>query len=299
MAKGKLPGANNPREFHAFSNFPPELQNMIWRYSLPGPRVIRAKLRSAGYFVFRDALPPTALHVCRSSRQEALRFYELLSESESTDNQSECDTIDDLSEYDSIDDLSESNSTDDLFESDHTDDDQLQDSKSGIPRSRSIYFNPALDTVYLMPDHKEKCLYASFASRFPNIARIRSLAIDFSPGSDFMMDLCVMLYYSEGNLKEILLVVTKDSYVSYNHLDGRKIRFSKPKDDVIPVWMQYLDPPWPWQKWRDIEADLLGQFNWVPNMPQFRVMGAGSISQTTASSPQQRCLVDDFLICQV
>jgi hypothetical protein len=270
MAKGKLPGANNPREFHAFSNFPPELQNMIWRYSLPGPRVIGAKLHSAGHFVFRDARPPTALHVCRSSRQEALRFYELLSESESTDNQSECDTIDDLSEYDSTDDLSASNSTDNLFKSGYTDDDQLQDNKSGIPRSRSIYFNPVLDTIYLMPDHKEKCLYASFISRFPNIARIRSLAIDFSPGSDFMLDLCVMFYYSEGNLKDLC--------VSYNRLGGRKIRFSKPKDDVIPIWMQYLDPPWPWRKCRDIEVDLLGQFNWVPNMPQFRVMGAGSTS---------------------
>lgn len=290
MAKGKLPKANNPREFHAFPNFPPELQNMIWRYSLPGPRVIRAKLRSADYFVFGDARPPTALHVCRSSRQEALRFYELLSESESTDNQSECDTIDDLSEYDSTDDLSESNSTDD---------DQLQDRKSGISRSRSIYFNPVLDSVYLMPDHKEKSLYSSFASRFPNIARIHSLAIDFSPGSDFMWDLCVMLSCSKGNLKEILLVVTKDSYVFSNNLDEKQIRFSKPKDNVIPIWMQYLDPPWPWQKWTDIEADLLRQFNWVPNMPQFRVMGAGSTSQTTASSPQQRCLVADFLICQV
>jgi len=59
--KQKLPKANPPSTFHAFPNLPPELQNMSWRYSLPGPRVIQAELHSTDYLVFRDAHPPTAL----------------------------------------------------------------------------------------------------------------------------------------------------------------------------------------------------------------------------------------------
>jgi hypothetical protein len=59
----KPPKANLPRVFHVFPNLPPELQYMIWRYSLPGSRVIRAAYvhYPKNPFVFRDARPPTAL----------------------------------------------------------------------------------------------------------------------------------------------------------------------------------------------------------------------------------------------
>jgi len=103
--KGLLQG-EMPRTFHTFQNLPAELQNMIWRYSLPGPRVIRAAYiegedYAKGSFVIRDACPPTVLHVCQNSRREALIFYQSLSESVSTNgvfehnSEFECEAPDD------------------------------------------------------------------------------------------------------------------------------------------------------------------------------------------------------------
>jgi hypothetical protein len=120
--KRKLPKANPPNTFHAFPNLLLELKNMIWRYSPPGPRVIRAELHSKIYFIFKDAHPPTALHICQNSRQEALLSYKLLSKSEFTDE----------------------------------DKDEFQPRPSRRPRL--IYINPVLDTIYLILDVYNKNL---------------------------------------------------------------------------------------------------------------------------------------------
>ena len=134
----KLPKANPPSTFHAFPNLPPELQNMIWRYSLPGPRVIRAELHSKIYLKFKDAHPSIALHVCRNSRQEALLSYKLLFKSES------------------------------IYE----DEDEFQPRPSRRPRP--IYINPVLDTIYLISDiYDKKSLYIDFACRCPDIEKSR------------------------------------------------------------------------------------------------------------------------------
>ncbi|KAH8650302.1 hypothetical protein BGZ60DRAFT_550769 [Tricladium varicosporioides] len=164
LRKGKLLKANSPRAFHAFPNLPPELQNMIWRHSLPGPRVIRAAYVQRedyvkGSFVFRDARPLAALHVCQNSRQAALNFYKPLSESISAN---------DAFEFDSE------------FECNSADDKQSQDSGSRMPRSRSIYFDPAL--------------YVEFAEGFPDIKQVQSLAIDYYPDSHIIKELCHIMF---------------------------------------------------------------------------------------------------------
>jgi hypothetical protein len=195
----KLPKANPPRTFHAFPNLPPELQNMIWRYSLPGPRVIRATYVQRGdytknLFVFKDARPPTALHVCQNSRQEALNFYKLLSKSIFANDEFEYNSE---FEWDSADNLPES-----------IDDNQSQDSGSRMPGSRSIYFDPALDTIYLMTPFCQKGpLYADFAEGFPDVNQMQSLAIDYYPGSHIIEELFNIIFRSKGNLTEMLLAV--------------------------------------------------------------------------------------------
>lgn len=264
--KRKLPKATPPNTFHAFPTFPPELQNMIWRYSLPGSRVIQAayiqgKNYAKGSFVFWHALPPTALHVCQNSRREALHFYKPLSQSVSTNNTFEYD-----SEF-------ESDSADDLPESDSTDDNQSQDSGSRIQRSRTIYFDPALDTIYLMtPFYQEGPLYMEFAEGFPSIREIQSLAIDYYPGSHIVEELCLIIFCSTGNLKEILLAVGPGSYLFNDRLDGRSIKFIEPKDDTITIPLRTYELPLPRQKWKGIEADLREQFRMLPSIPRFRIM---------------------------
>jgi hypothetical protein len=221
----------NPCTFRAFPNLPAELQNMIWRYSLPGPRVIRAAYIEGedyekGSFVFRDACPPTVLHVCKNSRREALIFYQSLSESVS--------------------------------------------SGSRIQRPRSIYFDPTLDTIYLMGPYFQKGpLYLDFTRGFPDIKKIQSLAMEYYPGSHTIGELCHIILCSKGNLKEIVLAVGPGAYLFYAHLDGRNIKFIEPKDDTISIGT--YEPQLHWQKWKDIEADLREQFEMFPNRPQFRV----------------------------
>ena len=255
-----------PCTFHAFPNLPPELQNMIWRYSLPGSRVIQAayiqgKNYAKGSFVFWHALPPTALHVCQNSRREALHFYKPLSQSVSTNNTFEYD-----SEF-------ECDSTDDLPESESTDDNQSQDSGSRVPRSRSIYFDPALDTIYLMTPYFQKgSSYLDFVEGFPAITKIQSLAIDYYPGLYTVEELCHIIFCSEGNLKEILLAVRPGAHLFNDRLDGRSIKFVEPKDDTITIPIKTYEPQLPRQKWKGIEADLREQFEMFPSIPHFRVM---------------------------
>lgn len=80
-------------EFHYFNKLPAELRIKIWRYAMPGPRVIdisklyikhlhiesvdnSRKPRQHDYVNTRK--PPALLHVSGESRYECLKFYELL-----------------------------------------------------------------------------------------------------------------------------------------------------------------------------------------------------------------------------
>ena len=245
--------------------------SLIWRYSLPGPRVIRAAyVQREDYaknpFVFRDARPPTALHVCQKSRQEALIFYKPLSESISAN---------DVFEYDSE---FECESADDLPESHVTDENQSKDSGSKMPRSRSIYFDPALDTIYLMTPFCQKGpLYMNFAEGFPDIQKIQSLALDYYPGSHIIDELCHIIFCSEGNLKEILLAVGPGAYQRDARLDGRIIKFVEPKHDTITIPIRTYELQLSRQKWKGIEADLREQFETFPSIPHFRVMEVDAV----------------------
>lgn len=71
--------------FKYFSQFPPEIRDLIWEFSLPGPRVLRMKTRGAPsidtdklLFPKRNRTPnPAALSLCRRSRAIALQRYKL------------------------------------------------------------------------------------------------------------------------------------------------------------------------------------------------------------------------------
>ncbi|KAE9379376.1 hypothetical protein N431DRAFT_553610 [Stipitochalara longipes BDJ] len=66
-------------EFHLFNKLPPELQQRIWKFSLPGPRTIfltSPKGRS-GLEIFQPkSRPPAILQVCAQSRAVALRILQ-------------------------------------------------------------------------------------------------------------------------------------------------------------------------------------------------------------------------------
>jgi hypothetical protein len=75
---------SRPKEFPQFSKLPVELQEYIWQYSLPGPRVLASgHTRSDGpnglYFPKIDHTPnPAALQTCQLSRKIALKRYRLV-----------------------------------------------------------------------------------------------------------------------------------------------------------------------------------------------------------------------------
>jgi hypothetical protein len=63
--------------FPWFSQLPEEVQNRIWRLSLPGPRIVRITPSTDGGLKSICA-PPVTLHISRASRREALNNgYEL------------------------------------------------------------------------------------------------------------------------------------------------------------------------------------------------------------------------------
>ncbi|KAF7858533.1 hypothetical protein EAF04_009133 [Stromatinia cepivora] len=70
-------GLSTPRTFEGFSRLPEMVRVKIWRYSLPGPRLVRM----VGYFrserILSSALshPFHLLHVNHESRKDALREY--------------------------------------------------------------------------------------------------------------------------------------------------------------------------------------------------------------------------------
>jgi hypothetical protein len=62
-----------------FAKLPQEIQDLIWEQALPGPRVVPLNWKSRGVEGLTSPLaPPAMLHVCRASRQVALKCgYEL------------------------------------------------------------------------------------------------------------------------------------------------------------------------------------------------------------------------------
>lgn len=68
-----------PLEFRKFMMLPQEIQNLIWRHSLPRPFLIQINLigndnRPSTVHVW-GINPPEALYICRESRREALSIY--------------------------------------------------------------------------------------------------------------------------------------------------------------------------------------------------------------------------------
>jgi hypothetical protein len=79
------------RTFTSFMKMPVELRDMVWELQLPGPRTITitedVAHNSLNDLDFRTAkaaktLVPTLLHICKESREFALRFYRLSFENE-------------------------------------------------------------------------------------------------------------------------------------------------------------------------------------------------------------------------
>jgi hypothetical protein len=60
--------------FTLFPNLPIELQIKIWKYALPGPRIIQLHYLN-GAFSFYGARHPPVLLTCRTSREVALTVY--------------------------------------------------------------------------------------------------------------------------------------------------------------------------------------------------------------------------------
>lgn len=61
--------------FHPFPRLPLELRLKIWRSSLPGPRLIRISVEDGS---FKSNTPhPLGLQICKESREETLRIYQL------------------------------------------------------------------------------------------------------------------------------------------------------------------------------------------------------------------------------
>jgi hypothetical protein len=68
--------------FTFFPKFPPEIRDQIWKYSLPGPRVLRTDTQRIDpdklHFPTEYRTPnPSALYVCQESRAVALTRYRL------------------------------------------------------------------------------------------------------------------------------------------------------------------------------------------------------------------------------
>jgi hypothetical protein len=62
---------------HLFPMFPPEIQLKIWRYTFPGPRVVSIRYDNDDRAYSSSATPPVALFICKQSREEAKRFWQL------------------------------------------------------------------------------------------------------------------------------------------------------------------------------------------------------------------------------
>ncbi|KAF8846612.1 hypothetical protein BDZ45DRAFT_682421 [Acephala macrosclerotiorum] len=75
MSTGTITRDGPPPTFTLFPTLPAELQIKIWRYTLPGPRIIQLQY-SKSSSSFHGTRPPPALHTCRTSREIALSVFE-------------------------------------------------------------------------------------------------------------------------------------------------------------------------------------------------------------------------------
>ena len=61
-----------------FLELPQEIQDLIWRFTLPGPRVVPILNKEKFYGLTSPCAPPITLHICQASRDIALKSgYEL------------------------------------------------------------------------------------------------------------------------------------------------------------------------------------------------------------------------------
>jgi hypothetical protein len=65
------------QSFPHFPELPTEIRLQIWRHCLPGPRAVEVDYGHGSEFLYSEYPPPIALHICRESRIEALKHYEL------------------------------------------------------------------------------------------------------------------------------------------------------------------------------------------------------------------------------
>lgn len=63
--------------FPRFPELPTEIRLKIWKHCLPGPRAVEVDYGEHSEFLSSKYPPPIALHICRESRAEALKHYEL------------------------------------------------------------------------------------------------------------------------------------------------------------------------------------------------------------------------------
>jgi len=76
LAHGAL-AASSAQCFPRFPELPTEIRLKIWKYCLPAPRALEVDYGECSDFLHCKYPPPIALQICRESRAEALKHYEL------------------------------------------------------------------------------------------------------------------------------------------------------------------------------------------------------------------------------
>jgi len=61
--------------FPRFSHFPPEIRTMIWRFSIPDPRIVPIRYQASTTAYIPRKQPPAILQTTRESRHEGLKVY--------------------------------------------------------------------------------------------------------------------------------------------------------------------------------------------------------------------------------
>src|SRR5277367_5050976 len=69
--------ASSAQSFPRFLELPSEIRLNIWKYCLPGPRAVELEYGERAELLYSKYPPPITLSICRESRTEALKHYEL------------------------------------------------------------------------------------------------------------------------------------------------------------------------------------------------------------------------------
>ncbi|KAF4621873.1 hypothetical protein G7Y89_g14470 [Cudoniella acicularis] len=77
-SNGSETQSNASKSFHRFPQLPIELRLMIWKFSFPRSRLIEVYYEEDTNSCTTTCPAPTALKICKESRQEALRHYKLM-----------------------------------------------------------------------------------------------------------------------------------------------------------------------------------------------------------------------------